>query len=453
MKPCSCMSRMPSSLVAPQTPACVVTWHAELARDLERRLLGELGVARDVEGHLEAEHVVLGAEAALDEGAEVLRGRPLPRALLEVAVGEHEAAGDGLERVDGGLGVVDRLQAVRPVDGGGHAGLDRLERRQQVARVDVLRAEDLAPLEVVEDEVLGERPVGAVAAHRRLPHVAVGVDHARHDDPAGGVDLRRALRHLEPGADRRDLLADDEHVGIPEDVVRVVHGQHGPAAQHDRTAGLDLAQRGLLSLGCPAPFQTAGCVVKEPARASRRPRRGAGAPRPRRPPASGTRSTSTAMSPRGDVARERRGSPRRRTSGGGRSTRNPRRSSDDGAQRRRGQRDLRPGDVADLDVAGEAARGLDRGGRGGAPQRVDGDVELAAGGVLERRRRGRPRSSSATTASAPRSVRRSQPLTGPVGGDHPARAVQLGDLHGERPEGAAAEHEHGVARAPSPSAR
>ena len=25
MKPCSCMSRMPSSLVAPHTPACVVT--------------------------------------------------------------------------------------------------------------------------------------------------------------------------------------------------------------------------------------------------------------------------------------------------------------------------------------------------------------------------------------------------------------------------------------------
>ena len=25
MNPCSCMSRMPSSLVAPQTPACVVT--------------------------------------------------------------------------------------------------------------------------------------------------------------------------------------------------------------------------------------------------------------------------------------------------------------------------------------------------------------------------------------------------------------------------------------------
>ena len=39
-------------------------------------------------------------------------------------------------------------------------------------------------LEVVPDEVLGQRPVGAVAAHRGLPHVPVGVDHAGHDDAA-----------------------------------------------------------------------------------------------------------------------------------------------------------------------------------------------------------------------------------------------------------------------------
>ena len=116
---------MPSSLVAPHTPAWVVTGHAELARDLEGGLSGNSGVARDVEGHLEAEHVVLRAEAALHEGAEVLDADH-PTGLLDVAVGEHEAAGDGLERVDGGLGVVDRLQPVRPVDGGGHAGLERL---------------------------------------------------------------------------------------------------------------------------------------------------------------------------------------------------------------------------------------------------------------------------------------------------------------------------------------
>jgi poly(3-hydroxybutyrate) depolymerase len=40
--------------------------------------------------------------------------------------------------------------------------------------------------------------------------VAVGVDHARHDDAARGVDLERPLGHLEPGADARDLLAGDE---------------------------------------------------------------------------------------------------------------------------------------------------------------------------------------------------------------------------------------------------
>ena len=45
---------------------------------------------------------------------------------LDVAVGEHEPAGHRRERVDGGLGVVDGLQAVRPVDGGGDAGLERL---------------------------------------------------------------------------------------------------------------------------------------------------------------------------------------------------------------------------------------------------------------------------------------------------------------------------------------
>jgi hypothetical protein len=45
--------------------------HAELARDLERRLLGELGVARDVERHVEAEHVAAATEPPVDEALEV----------------------------------------------------------------------------------------------------------------------------------------------------------------------------------------------------------------------------------------------------------------------------------------------------------------------------------------------------------------------------------------------
>ena len=52
--------------------------HAELARHLVRRLLGERRVAGDVEGHLEAQPVVV--EHAAGEGLEVRRRRPLPRA-------------------------------------------------------------------------------------------------------------------------------------------------------------------------------------------------------------------------------------------------------------------------------------------------------------------------------------------------------------------------------------
>ena len=167
---------------------------AELAGHLERGLLGEGRVAGDVEGHLEAEHVAA-VDAAGDEVAELLGGRPLPRPGLDVAVGEDEPARHLLEGVDGGVGVLGGLQPVRPVDGRGHTGVERLDRREQVAGVDVLRAERLAVLEVVPDEVLREGPVGAVAAHRGLPHVPVGVDHARHDDAAGGVDLGGALGH------------------------------------------------------------------------------------------------------------------------------------------------------------------------------------------------------------------------------------------------------------------
>ena len=280
---------MPSSLVAPHTPAWVRDRHAQLAGDLERRLLGELRVAGDVERHLEAEHVVARAEAALDEAAEVGRRRPLPRALLDVAVGEHEAAGDRLQRVDGGVGMVDGLQPVRPVDGGGHARVERLDRRQQVAGVDVLGAEDLPPLQVEEHEVLGQRPVGAVPAQRGLPHVPVGVDHPRNHDAVRGVDLVRGVRRVQSGPDRGDLVADHEHVRVVQDLVVVVHGQHRAAAQHDRPAGLDLDAHVVASSpGDPATFPSEGGRVKpgvrRPLGTARRPRpartRPDGRPRP-----------------------------------------------------------------------------------------------------------------------------------------------------------------------------
>ena len=239
MKSCSCISRMPSSLVAPHTPACVVTGTPSSRATLNASCSGNAGSPVTSNAIWKPSMSSRGAEAAVDEGAEVLRRRPLPRALLDVAVGEHEAAGDRLQRVDGRVGVVDGLQPVRPVDGRRHAGVERLDRRQQVARVDVLRAEDLAPLEVEEDEVLRQRPVGAVAAQRGLPHVPVRVDHPRHHDAARGVDLVRPLRRLEARADAGDPVVDHEDVGVVQDVVGVVHRQHRAPAQDDRPARLD----------------------------------------------------------------------------------------------------------------------------------------------------------------------------------------------------------------------
>lgn len=218
---------------------------AQFAGHLEGGLLGEGGVARDVEGELEAEHVVA-VDAAGDEVAELRRGGPLRGCLLDVAVGQDEAAGHGPQGVHGGVGVVHGLQAVRPVDDGGHARVEGLHRGEPVAGVDVLGAELPAVFQVVPDEVLGEGPVGAVAAHRGLPHVAVRVDHARHHDAARGVDLHRPVGDRQSRTDRRDPVVHDEHVGVREDLALTVDGQHGPAPQDDgppRGECLDLIHR------------------------------------------------------------------------------------------------------------------------------------------------------------------------------------------------------------------
>ena len=217
--------------------------HGQLAGNLERGSLREGGIPGHVEGQLEAEHVAAPVDAPGEEVPEFRRGRPLPRALLDVAVGQHEPAGHFLQGIDGGVRVRGGLQAVRPVHRGRHPGVDRLDGRQQVPRVHVLRPERLAPVQVVPDEVLGQRPVGAVAAHRGLPHVPVGVDHAWHHDAAGGVDLGRAGRHLQARAHFGDALASDQDVSARQDPVRVVHRQHGAAAEHDG------ASRGQVSAG------------------------------------------------------------------------------------------------------------------------------------------------------------------------------------------------------------
>ena len=84
----------------------------EVAGRLERLLLGELRIAGDVEGKLQAQHVIARSESALDELPEFSAVRPLPRRAEQVAIGQDEPSRHGLQRVDGGVAVIDRLQPV-----------------------------------------------------------------------------------------------------------------------------------------------------------------------------------------------------------------------------------------------------------------------------------------------------------------------------------------------------
>ena len=163
------------------------------------------------------------------------RCHPIPGAPEVVAVAEHETARDLVERLQRGLGEVRRPQRVGPVERRGHAGVDRFECAEQVARVDVLGAEDLTVLQVVEDEVLAERPVAAVATQGGLPHVTVGVDHAGHEDAGARVDLDRPLRDGEVLAHRGDRVVRDQDVAA-EDHAGGVDRDHDAVAEHDRSA-------------------------------------------------------------------------------------------------------------------------------------------------------------------------------------------------------------------------
>ena len=109
------------------------------------------------------------------------------------AVGPPLGADRDAVRVDGAdagfgqaadrrVGVLRRVVDVRPVEQRRDAGVERLERADQVRDVDVLGA--VLDADVVEHpgEVLVERAAREDAAHRRLPRVPVGVDEARHDD-------------------------------------------------------------------------------------------------------------------------------------------------------------------------------------------------------------------------------------------------------------------------------
>jgi hypothetical protein len=124
---------------------------------------------------------------------------------------------------------------VRPVNRRRDAGINGFNRRKQIPGVDVFGAEDLAPVEVIELEVICQCPVGSVAAQRCLPHVAMGIDHARHQDAASRVDLDSIIGHGEMLTNLRDAVISDENIAAGDDAARWVNGQDSGVAEHHGT--------------------------------------------------------------------------------------------------------------------------------------------------------------------------------------------------------------------------
>ena len=126
---------------------------------------------------------------------------------------------------------------VRPVEHAGDAAVDRAERADQVRRIDVVGDHLGAERALHDVAVVVERAVRQHVAQEALPHVAVGIDEARHHDAVFRVDHLR-VRRADVRPHRRDLLAFDQNVGLLEIADRAVERQHAAALDQDRPAGL-----------------------------------------------------------------------------------------------------------------------------------------------------------------------------------------------------------------------
>ena len=232
MNPCSCIRRMPSSLVAPQTPACVVTGMPSSRAASNAAFSGKAGSPVTSK----AICTPIRSSPASRSRSTGTSGWPGRRSTPTVRPGccrrrgrtgrapnaARPRAASPWSRLDSPC---DQSTVVVTPASRDSMAASRLPAAMSCGR-------NFSPvLQVVPDEVLGQRPVGAVPAHRRLPHVPVGVDHARHHDAAAGVDLLCALGHLEVRTDRRDAVTDHQHVGVRQDRRRRIHRQHGAAAE------------------------------------------------------------------------------------------------------------------------------------------------------------------------------------------------------------------------------
>jgi hypothetical protein len=225
--------------------------HAHVHRDREAQLPGELPLGGDdvvlaeagaAGGQGHGEQAAVGGEVGAADAADVVGRDDL--GAVEPVLGQRGVGAavrvlgpdaDLLQRADGGVRVVRGVVDVGPVDQGGDAGVEALQRTGQVGVVDVLGPVDRGVVVQYAGEVVVQGRVGRAPADRGLPGVPVGVDEARDHDEAGSVD------DLGIGADLRlhggDPVVLDEDVAARQVADVRVHGHDDPATDEGLAHG------------------------------------------------------------------------------------------------------------------------------------------------------------------------------------------------------------------------
>src|SRR5205814_1873866 len=105
-----------------------------------------------------------------------------------------------------------------------------------VSGINILSSENLAPVYVVEHEIVCEGPIGTKPTESCLPHVAVCINHARHENTARSVDLHRALWYDKLPTNLSDMIVNDKNIAALDHSKRGINGQHGGVTKYHRTS-------------------------------------------------------------------------------------------------------------------------------------------------------------------------------------------------------------------------
>ena len=198
--------------------------HVELARDLPP-------VEVELAEQADADQTVALVPVA-GETLQVARQMRGGRLFIHRRADHVQRADAGIvERVQRRIGMLGASRRMAGVDDGGDAGVERGDRRQLGAQIHVERA-IMRAQRLGDDVDIGEEivDIGHHAPHHAEPHMMMGVDQARHDDAAGGVDDFGVVGHeIRPDGD--DAVALDEDVADREIGNFLIHRDDGAALE------------------------------------------------------------------------------------------------------------------------------------------------------------------------------------------------------------------------------